>query len=197
MTVRRGPGPLGIILGVLILSAGLRAVEPGAALARDLADRMAVPDPPAPAPTTEPPARTCAENAEQAELVAAIRARSDRLDERERRLEARLAALDASEQRLKATAARLIAAEEGLAATLALADSAAERDLDRLTSVYANMKPKLAAGLFAEMAPDFAAGFLARMAPNAAADILSNLDPAEAYTISLVLAGRNARVPRD
>jgi flagellar motility protein MotE (MotC chaperone) len=46
------------------------------------------------------------------------------------------------------------------------------------------------------MAPDFAAGFLAQMRPDAAAAVLSGLDPNKAYTISVVLAGRNALAPK-
>ena len=54
-----------------------------------------------------------------------------------------------------------------------------------------------AALMFAVMDADFAAGFLARMKPEAAAAIMAGLDPKVAYTISAVLAGRNARAPRN
>lgn len=47
------------------------------------------------------------------------------------------------------------------------------------------------------MDPGFAAGFLGRMRPEAAAGIMTGLSPETAYTISVVLAGRNADVPRD
>jgi flagellar motility protein MotE (MotC chaperone) len=51
--------------------------------------------------------------------------------------------------------------------------------------------------LFETMAPDFAAGFLARMRPEAAAAVLSGMTPGAAYTVSVLLAGRNALVPRE
>ena len=91
----------------------------------------------------------------------------------------------------------MIAAEEALAATIAMADEAAATDLDQLTNVYENMKPKEAAALFEEMPPEFAAGFLGMMRPDAAALIMTQLEPEVAYSFSVVLAGRNANVPTE
>ena len=68
----------------------------------------------------------------------------------------------------------------------------AEDDLVQLTSVYENMKPKEAALLFERMSPDFAAGFLGRMRPEDAAAIMSGLPPELGYSISVLLASRNA-----
>ena len=80
---------------------------------------------------------------------------------------------------------------------MATADKAAENDIGRLTAVYENMKPDQAAALFRLMEPSFAAGFLGRMRPDSAAAILAGLEPDLAYSISVVLAGRNADVPRE
>ena len=63
--------------------------------------------------------------------------------------------------------------------------------------IHENMKPKDAAALFEEMAPEFAAGFLGRMRPDAAGAVMAGLDPKTAYTISVLLAGRNADVPKN
>jgi flagellar motility protein MotE (MotC chaperone) len=68
---------------------------------------------------------------------------------------------------------------------------------DMLTAVYETMKPKDAAALFEAMQPEFAAGFLGRMRPEAAGAILAGMSPEAAYAASLLLAGRNAAVPRD
>ena len=57
------------------------------------------------------------------------------------------------------------------------------------------MKPKDAAALFEEMSPEFAAGFLGLMRADAAALIMTGLEPTTAYSISVILAGRNANVP--
>ena len=58
-------------------------------------------------------------------------------------------------------------------------------------------KPKDAAALFETMDPSFAAGFLSRMPADAAAGVLAGLSPEAAYTISVVMAGRNANAPQE
>lgn len=93
--------------------------------------------------------------------------------------------------------AALAEAEAELRATLALADGAAAADLDQLTQMYQNMKPKEAAALFETMDPNFAAGFLGQMPATAAGAIMAGLQPETAYRISLVLAGRNMQVPAE
>lgn len=127
--------------------------------------------------------------------LRALRERSAALDEREVLIERRLAALRQAEEKIATEMAALVAAEESLAATLSLADGAAEADIARLTAVYERMKPKEAAEVFDAMDPTFAAGFLARMRHDTAADILAGLPPAKAYTVSVILAGRNVGVP--
>lgn len=130
-------------------------------------------------------------------MLSALETREERLRDRENRMTMRLRALQLADARIEEKLAALKASEAALRATIALADEAAESDLIRLTSVYENMKPKDAAALFETMDPGFAAGFLGRMRPEAAAGIMTGLSPETAYTISVVLAGRNADVPRD
>ena len=88
-------------------------------------------------------------------------------------------------------------AEQTLRATLEQVDVAAESDVERLVAVYENMKPKEAAELFAQMPPSFAAGFLALLTPQTAGQILALVPPDKAYSISVVLAGRNADLPNE
>ncbi|TKA97657.1 hypothetical protein FAZ78_04745, partial [Cereibacter changlensis] len=107
------------------------------------------------------------------------------------------AALTLAGQAIDAKLAELAAAEAALSETLARADGASEGDLTRLTSVYETMKPKDAAALFEAMAPEFAAGFIGRMRPDAAAAVLSGMSAEAAYSISVLLAGRNALVPKE
>ena len=137
----------------------------------------------------------CAADPGTAAMLAAIRDRNDGLDRREARIADRERAVDVARTAIEARLAVLTAAEEELARTVAMADSAAEEDVTRLVAVYENMKPKDAIPVFAEMDPDFAAGFLGRMRADAAAAVLSGLDPKVAYTISAILAGRNANAP--
>lgn len=120
-------------------------------------------------------------------------------------IEARKAALSAREtavyerevqtkeliQGISAQLAELEAAEMRLERMLSVARTAAEMDISQLVSVYEAMKPKDSARIFSEMTPDFAAGFLARMQPEIAARVVAELEPEKAYSISVVLAGRN------
>lgn len=130
-------------------------------------------------------------------LLRAFEAREKRLDNKEKEIEERLRDLSIAEQALESKLERLKTAEAELRETLSLANSAAENDLNQLTTVYENMKPKVAAAVFQEMDTDFAAGFIARMNPESAAAILAGMDPQSAYTISAILAGRNANVPKN
>lgn len=140
-------------------------------------------------------AQSCAPSEDSMALLRAVQERERRLTEREGALADRRQALDLVEKRVRDRLASLVAAEEELSKTVAIADKAAEQDVQRLVTVYENMKPKEAAPLFAAMSPEFAAGFLARMSPETAAAVMANLDPEVAYSISVIVAGRNARAP--
>lgn len=130
-------------------------------------------------------------------LSEALGLREDRLVVREAALEDRLAALALAEAAISERMAEMQAMEEELRTTLALADRAAEKDIDKLTAVYQAMKPKEAAALFEAMSPEFAAGFLARLSPDSAAAILSAMSPEAAYGISVIVAGRNVGAPTE
>ncbi len=129
-------------------------------------------------------------------LAQALKDRDSALSAREAAYADRLAALTLVDKAVSARLKELQDAESQLKATLSLADGAAEEDLKRLTAVYEAMKPADAAALFEAMEPDFAAGFLGRMAPASAAAVLSGMKPQSAYSISVLIAGRNALVPK-
>ncbi|WP_332307230.1 MotE family protein [Pseudorhodobacter aquimaris] len=130
-------------------------------------------------------------------LAEALAEREMRVSAREAALTDRFAALSLADDAIEQRLAKLAEAEAKLSDTLARADGASEADLTRLTEVYQSMKPKDAAALFATMAPEFAAGFLGRMRPESSAAILSGMTPEDAYTVSVLLAGRNAKVPKN
>ncbi len=132
-----------------------------------------------------------------AAVLALLEERETRVATRESNLADRLQALAVAETEIQRNMEALEATESRLAATMARASTAAEDDLERLTAVYENMKPKQAAPVFAAMDPQFAAGFLGRMRPDVAAAILAGLEPEVAYAISALLAGRNANVPTE
>ncbi|MEM1064519.1 MAG: hypothetical protein AAGJ74_03380 [Pseudomonadota bacterium] len=186
-----GRGLLLIIAAGFVGSGLLRAWDGhGAALAREVAARTAEAG-------VITAACDCATDEGLDAALAAVRARETSVQDRENALSDRLAALDLAEQAIEARLAALEAAEAQLSATMARSETAAEDDLAQLTSVYENMKPKEAAELFQAMTPDFAAGFLSRMRADAAAAIFAGLPPETAYTISVILAGRNARAPTE
>ncbi|MEL6960656.1 MAG: hypothetical protein AAGL89_17090 [Pseudomonadota bacterium] len=187
-------GSILLIAGLLISSAGLRIfTNAGAAFAEgDLANQFLAPSTTAVETSTAAPAR-----AEVASLLEALRQREAAVAEREAALDVRAKSLEVAKTEVERRIVALEEAEQRLSATLALADTAAEEDLARLTAVYENMKPKDASALFQAMEPEFAAGFLARMRPDAAAKIMAGLEPQAAYSISAILAGRNANAPKN
>jgi len=130
-------------------------------------------------------------------MLEAFKAREDRIERQEAELRDRLQALKIADREIDQKLADLKAAEDRLRETIKVAESASKNDLDRLTKVYESMKPKQAAALFEQMDPNFAAGFLGRMRPEAAALIMAGLSPEAAHSFSVVLAGRNANVPRE
>ncbi len=139
----------------------------------------------------------CEPEPEIAAMLAAILEREARADTQEQDIKERLAMLTTLEREVKTQLTVLEDAEEKLRKTIALADDAAENDIARLTTVYENMKPKDAAVLFEQMAPEFAAGFLARMRPESAAEVMAGLTPEKGYALSVILASRNAAVPKE
>jgi flagellar motility protein MotE (MotC chaperone) len=190
MTGRAKRGGRGTLMILALFLAGSAALRIGSGVGQALAGS---PDVKPEAESAEP--QTCPDT--PLALAEALSAREAELTAREAALKDRLAALALADQAIGTRLAALTAAEEELSKTLSMADGASEADLARLTEVYETMKPKDAAALFQAMAPEFAAGFLGRMRPDAAAQVMSGLSSDAAYSISVLLAGRNALVPKE
>ncbi|MDG1129709.1 MAG: hypothetical protein P8N68_11450 [Paracoccaceae bacterium] len=171
-----------LLVGSALIRAGIGATEAMATGNQSIETDAAV--------ACEPPA-------DMAALIAEFQNREQRLNMREEQINARMQALVLADCEIVQKLTSLAQSEESLRATLSLAATAAEDDISRLVTVYEAMKPKDAAILFEEMSPEFAAGFLGRMRPEAAAGILAGLTPQSAYSLSVILAGRNASAPRD
>lgn len=186
---RAGRGAL-MLVAFLLGSSGLLRIATGASHALASAGQ-------APAEASPAETATCEGGPGALALLTSLRERETRLAAREAEVADRARAVELAGAEIDRKLADLVAAEEKLAATLTIADQAADADVARLVTVYENMKPKDAAPLFAEMDPEFAAGFLARMRPEAAAAVLAGLDPKTGYTISALLAGRNANAPKE
>lgn len=192
---RRGTGTLHIICGLLVLSGIVRALGAGQAWAEEQATHGPDAQPPTEVASPELSPGLSGPPGDNPALLEAFRQREARIAEREKQMEERMQALQLAEREASERVAALTAAEESLKSTMALADVAAETDIQKLVAVYENMKPKEAAALFSQMTPDFAAGFLGLMNPVVAAQIMALVSPETAYSISVVLAGRNAGVP--
>ena len=208
---RRSIGVLAVIGGLLIASALARiGMQAGAALALETSESEPRTEAPsnesamqepggqaAPAQSAEAASAGCPVASDIGPILDALKTREERVSKRESDLRARMQALSVAEAEIDRRMTAMEEAERRLRETLAVAKTAAEDDVAQLTQVYATMKPKQAAALFEEMEPDFAAGFLGRMRPDAAAAIMAGLSPQKAYTISVMLAGRNAGAPRE
>lgn len=182
---RAGQGAL-FIVAMLFASSGALRLGSGIGAALAKSDEEAAAEAPVPATCEMPSA-----------LSEALTLREDRIAAQEAALQDRLAALALAEAAISTRMEEMKAVEDELKATLALADGAAEEDIQKLTAVYQAMKPKDAAALFETMSPEFAAGFLGRMSPESAAAILSGMSSEAAYGISVIVAGRNAGAPTD
>lgn len=129
------------------------------------------------------------------EVLNRLSAREDRVARREAAVESRIAVLQDTERRVSRQISVLADAEARLTGHIEAIEAAQSEDLEQLTTVYEQMKPKEAAGLFERMTPEFAAGFLGRMRGEAAAAIMAGLTSEKAYAISVILAGRYAYPP--
>lgn len=178
-------GILTLVVVTLFLSGALRLGMASVAIAKSSE------------PVTALQAPASAADPDLAELLAMLQSRATELDEREAAVSTRERDLKASEALILENLAKLEATEQRLTQTVAKVAGASSDDIDRLTSVYEAMKPKEAALLFEQMTAEFAAGFLGRMSATAAAGIFSGLSAEKAYEVSVVLAGRNAKAPKE
>jgi flagellar motility protein MotE (MotC chaperone) len=188
MKKQRLNGGRGVLLIVSLFLATSGALRIGAGVGAALANSAA---------EIKPVAETqnCAET--PSALAEAMGKREAAVAAREVAVENRVAALAVSEAAINQRIEEMTSVEAELKKTLQIADGAAEADLARLTAVYEAMKPADAAKVFSKMAPEFAAGFLGRMNPGAAAAVLAGMPADEAYSISVLIAGRNALVPKN
>lgn len=178
-------GGVGLIVLCFFGSAALRLTQSGRALAEEIGDMADQARPPAAAP------------ADGDALMAAIREREAQLDADAARMADRAQTLNVAEAKLAEQLAAFEKAQKQLEATLASADKAAEKDIDRMTTVYENMKPAEAARILDRMDVSFAAGLLSRMRPELAAQVMSGMNPDSAYAVTLTIASRNSGVPTE
>ena len=192
MAAKPATGPqisgVGLIVLCFLGSAALRVTESGAAIAEEIGELTSgTPDSAEVAPVSDSPDA----------LLAAIRDREAQLEAEERRIANRAQTLNVAETKLAEQLDAFEAARARLEETLTQADSAAEDDIARMTTVYENMKPAEAARIIERMEVRFAAGLMARMRPEIAAQVLAGMEADAAYAVTLTIASRNAAVPTE
>lgn len=182
-------GILAIVVAMLVVSGSIRLGSVGIAVAKNSQGNTT--------PSASPVLGQCTTNKDVETLMELLKKRDARITAREVEQESRQVTLDESEKIIRENIEKLKLAEMKLANTIKIVGGASVQDIERLIAVYEAMKPKDASLLFEKMAPDFAAGFLAKMSASAAAGIMSGLTADKAYEVSVVLAGRNAKAPKD
>ncbi|MFS4436733.1 MotE family protein [Paracoccaceae bacterium GXU_MW_L88] len=165
---------IGVLVGAFALSMALRIGTHGPAWATEIAA-----------------AGDCTDAAPEG-LIAAVRAEEARLKEEREKFEAQKAGLDQERADIEEKQRVVAALESDLKARYGDEEDPKEKDLAKLTAMYANMDPKAASGIVATMDTTFAAGLMGRMDPAAAAAIFANMPPENAYAITVIIAGRNA-----
>ena len=185
--------PLFVIAGFLLVSAALRVgLYTSEAIAANSDKETNVPS-----EIQSPRSASCQMDKSTEEMVLAIQEKNQSLRQKEDLIASQELALALSHQAVDKKLAELKQAEDNLLQAISISQTAAQSDIQNLTSVYASMKPKQAARLFEEMDSEFASGFLGLMPPENAAEILAGLSPQKAYAISILLAGRNANAPTE
>ncbi|MEM8569623.1 MAG: hypothetical protein AAGG56_01830 [Pseudomonadota bacterium] len=189
--IDKGPvfGGLSLILVCFLGSAGLRFADSAHAFSDEISEMAAFYPAAGAIPNVEEPVDS------SDALLQAIKEREVQLDRKDRQLADREQELRVAEQKLAEQLAAFEIAQRNLEETLALADGAAERDIERMKTVYESMKPAEAALIFQQMETSFAAGLLARMRPEIAANVMGAMEPDAAYAVTLTIASRNTDVP--
>ncbi|WP_138473208.1 MotE family protein [Poseidonocella sp. HB161398] len=118
--------------------------------------------------------------------LKSLQDRQDRLDEREKVLLER-------EREIESKLTELKNAEETLLASISIAKDAASSDVQRILSVYSEMKTEDLSPIFEMMDPNLAAGFISKMPPPKAAQVLGGLTSEKSYSIIAIISGRNAQ----
>lgn len=120
------------------------------------------------------------------EMEAKLEREKEELIQKELELNTRAEALLAKEKQLVKSRSEFEQEKEGLSKLKQEIDAARAGflELDRLRSIYSEMKGKDAATIMSQLRPEMVAFILAEMDPEVAGNILTNLDPKMAAEIT-------------
>jgi flagellar motility protein MotE (MotC chaperone) len=149
----------------------------------------------APAPAAELPRDPTRFNQSEIDLLQALGARRDSLDQRERSLDQREALLKAAEKRFEEKVADLDAVKLELQQMLAKNNQEEDARLRSLVRIYESMKPKEAALIFDKLETTVLIGVVERMKENKVAPILASMQPDRARQVTDMLADKSQRPP--
>lgn len=203
------PRSVTVVFGTLVVAGmaklGLSAlsyVQPGHALSGAdfgssyfVTAASAATEEPAEALTEAPPLAGPPEGTPD-EMLAAITAERELLENQRSVLAQRAAEIDLAKEMLAIETARLEELKQEVEALLERASMAHVADVDRLVALYSNMKPKDAAAIMNDLDLEVTVTVLGTMAERNAAPILAALNPVRARALSLILLER-AKLPGD
>ena len=127
------------------------------------------------------------------DVLAVLQTDKANIAERMAAVEVREKALATLEAKLSEQMELIDAANDKMEAQLGEMKSVANEDIIHLVKMYQTMKPKQAAAIFESMDAAFAAGFLREMNGERAGLIMANMDSRKSYSISAIMASKNAR----
>ena len=143
------------------------------------------------APTPEPVICEAPE-----ELLASIRRERELLEAQKDRSAERSAEQDLTSETLEIERQRLADLKQELEGLLERVEAAHTADVDRLVSLYRNMKPKEAANIMNDLDIEVTVMVMGTMDERDAAPILASLDPVRARAISQIILERS-KLPGD
>jgi len=182
-----------VVSGVLLALKGVSVVRDFPGMPGGFATTARAADP-APAPAAAPSAAAVA-TAEAEANAAALRARREAMEERERAISTREALMAVAEQRLEARLGELAALQGRLEASDAEAKRREETHWRTLAKLYETMRPREAAAVFNELDLPVLVQVVDRMNDRRAAAVLGTMQPDRVRQLTVELARLRAARP--
>ncbi|MPQ95075.1 MotE family protein [Thioclava sp. JE_KL1] len=196
--------PLQVLVGVLLLSGGAKLATslpsdmipfPDSLLQAALAsgaekDAAATPARDASADATG----GCGPTPE--DLLMSVRQERDLLAEQKKKLDARSAEIELAKQGLDTQSQHLTELKDKVTKLLDKVDKSHSDDVDRLVSIYKNMKPAAAASIMNDLDIEVTVMVLATMKERDVAPIMAEMNPVRARAVSKIILERS-KLPGD
>lgn len=142
------------------------------------------------------PGRGGASKAELA-ILEGLSGRRKVLDQRERELGLRANLLKAAEKRVEARINELKAIESRIEGVLKKNDDQRNKEYQRLVKMYSGMKPKDAARIFDRLDMNVLTGLASQIKPRVMSGILAKMTPSAAERLTLEIAARSMPRPQN